>query len=296
VFFDYLFLSATGADLVYAVPVDGIFAPQVLAGTAARVDGDFDSGFRVGGTYALDRENGLTFTYWRFDSTSSDRASLTGGPGGGPAGPPAFLQATLVDPNTLNVAADSLAARATQDIDFRIADFEFRRLVYSGQELCVFLLLGARYGELDQQALAVYDILGQTTVGSNLDFDGVGPRLGLDGQWHAEHGFLLYGRSGANLLVGNVQADFAQQNIFAGRQSFLSLEDDRIVPVLEFEAGVGWESPNDRLRLLDGYYVGGWFNMVTNRSFVDAVQARDFNDLSDTITFNGLTTRLELRF
>jgi hypothetical protein len=32
VFYDYLFLSATDADLVYAVPVDGFFGPQVLTG------------------------------------------------------------------------------------------------------------------------------------------------------------------------------------------------------------------------------------------------------------------------
>jgi hypothetical protein len=299
VFFDYLFLAATDADVIYALPVDGFAGPQVLTGPAAIVDPDYDSGFRVGGMAAIDEISSIGVTYWWWESTSENSAAQPGGPGFGPLAGQGFLQATLVDPGTLNVAADSLAARANYDIDFQMVDLDYRRLISGSPNHLLDLVVGARWGQLDQDFRAEYSILGTTIVDAEIDFDGVGPRIGLDGEYHHECGFMVYSRGFANFLVGDFLLDYQQSNIFAGRQSFVSLDDSRIVPVLELELGLGWTCMDGALRATAGYYVAGWYNAPSVRDFIEGVQQRQINDDDDDndgLSFNGLTSRIELRF
>ena len=46
--------------------------------------------------------------------------------------------------------------------------------------------------------------------------------------------------------------------------------------------------------------VNAWFNTITVPGYIRAVQARNFNrssdNLNDAVTFDGLFTRLELRY
>ena len=62
------------------------------------------------------------------------------------------------------------------------------------------------------------------------------------------------------------------------------------------ESCLAWVSQQERVRLSAGYMISAWFNSVTSRGWIDAVQARTYNPGSETITFDGLTARAELRF
>ena len=75
-----------------------------------------------------------------------------------------------------------------------------------------------------------------------------------------------------------------------------SWQAGRVVPVLDLELGAGWTSPGGCLRLSAGYLVSAWFNTVTTEDFIRAVQANDFVDLGDNLTFDGLRANAEWRF
>jgi len=292
VFGDYLFLSTTDADVNYALPVDDLGTTGTLTGSAAIVSPDYDSGFRVGGGWAIDDCSSVVVTFWNHQSEESDAQAIDPTS----TGTTQFLSPVLIDPATINVTGESSRAEAMYDIDFRMVDLAYERLLSGGRSHAVNAVVGARYGQLDQELIANYSILGGTDVESNIDFDGVGPRLGLDGEFLMGGGFFTYGQGFANFLVGDFRADYQQQNTFAGVQSRTSFEDDRIVSLLELEMGLGWQTQGGRLRLSSGFYLSSWFNAMTMPETIGAVQSRQFRDVSESLTFNGLTSRLELRF
>jgi hypothetical protein len=291
-FADYLYLSATDVDITYALPVNALGATGTLTGPAAIVDPDYDSGVRVGGGWAIDDCSSVVATFWNYRNDESDRRVLD------PTTPGTtlFLNPVLLDPATISVVSESSEAEAFYDIDFRMADLAYERLLSGGCSHAINLILGARYAQLDQELRTNYSILGGTMIESNIDFDGVGPRLGLDGEWLIGGGFFAYGEGIGNFLVGDFQADFQQQNSFAGVQSQTAFEDDRIVSLLELEMGLGWQTEGGNLRVSSGFYISSWFNAMTMPEVIGAVQARQFNDVSETLTFYGLTTRVEVKF
>ena len=98
----------------------------------------------------------------------------------------------------------------------------------------------------------------------------------------------------ASFLVGTYQSTYVQTNNFAPVQAQTSWEDDRITPILEYELGLGWQSRGGHVRLSAGYYMAAWTNVVTTPAWIDAVQRDDFTDVDDTITFDGLTARVQV--
>ena len=75
-----------------------------------------------------------------------------------------------------------------------------------------------------------------------------------------------------------------------------TLVDYRVLTILQSELGTGWQSPSGRIRLTAGYQFAGWFNSLTIGSYIPGVQSRQFNNLNETITFDGLVTRVLWQF
>jgi hypothetical protein len=73
-------------------------------------------------------------------------------------------------------------------------------------------------------------------------------------------------------------------------------KDDRIVPNIEYELGLAWTSCSDRWRIATGYMYSHWLNTVTTDEFIDAVQADNYVDVEDSLTFDGFVTRMECRW
>ena len=70
-------------------------------------------------------------------------------------------------------------------------------------------------------------------------------------------------------------------------------QDDRFVPIVEYEFGIAWTNCCNTWRLSTGYTAAFWFNAVTTREFVNAVRTNNYVDVGDTISFDGLTARAE---
>eukprot|EP00913_Durusdinium_trenchii_P023285 g21863.t1 len=287
-FGEILYLTARDANVPYASPVDGLGANAVPLGSIGVLDPDYETGFRAGFWWKLSQRSSIGVQYMLFESETSHGLARPGGTG--------FLRAELVHPNTTNVANDSLSARASHDIDFDFIDVDFKRLIYQTDNYAVNYVLGIRYAGLNQDLDARYTINGSTVVQSQIDFDGLGSRAGLTGDWMLGKGFHLYGSGFLNFLAGQFNADFRQSNVFGGLQAATGYEDDRIVAQLETEIGIGWRSCCGRFRLAAGYYSAVWFNTITTHTYLSRVRSNNYTDMSDSLTFDGMTARVEIRW
>lgn len=288
---EFLYLRPRGADVTYATPVDGTLATSVPVGPQAAAAFGYDSGFRIGGAWAIDQCSSFTANYTWYQASSSDSVSL---PGGG-----SFLRAETVHPSTVNVAADSLSAQALYDFNLQSVDLNYKAILWGGDNYAVNYLLGLRYARVEQQFGATYSILGTTTVDTNVDFNGIGPRIGFEGErLLGESGWLVYSKGSVNFLVGSNSADYLQTNIFTGVQAQTGLRETRIVTVPEFELGTGWQSCDGRFRITAGYYIAAWFNMMTTPEYLSTVRElpNSFERQMKTLTLDGLSLRAEWRF
>lgn len=288
---EYLYLRPRGADVIYATPVDGTLVTSVPVGPQAVAAFGYDSGFRIGGAWAIDRCSSVTATYTWYQASTSDNVSVAGGG--------SFLRAETVHPSTVNVAADSLAAQALYDFNMQSVDLNYKALLWGGDCYAVNYLLGLRYARVEQQFGATYSILGTTTVDTNVDFNGFGPRIGFEGErLLGESGFLVYSKGSVNFLFGSNSADYLQSNIFTGIQAQTGLRETRIVTVPEFELGAGWQSCDGCFRITAGYYLAAWFNMMTTPEYLSNVREspNSFEQQVKTLTLDGLSLRAEWRF
>lgn len=291
VFGEYLYLTARNADVAFGQVRDGVTVLAVPRGPVGVADPAYHSGARVGAGAALSCDSFIQGSFTWYESRSSD--SLIAPPG-------RLVHSLTTFPATFNVAADSLTATSNYDIDFRFVDLDFKHNLCCCGGGSLRYLLGARYAHLDQDFLGTYTILGTTTVTTNIRFDGGGPRAGLEGDYAIGKGVFTYGSGIASLLAGHFNANYVQRNVFVGTQVNTEYGDDRIVPVLELEAGLGWRSPNDRIIVRAGYYVAGWGNTLTTPAWIQGVRNTNFttnsDNLRDTLTFDGFVARVELRY
>ncbi|HVX59408.1 MAG TPA: Lpg1974 family pore-forming outer membrane protein [Pirellulales bacterium] len=287
-FGEFMILRPRGADVAYALPRNGVDpATAVPYGNVATANPTYSpSAFRLGGTFALDRCSSFQATYTYFNSQTN--GSLF-------ANPPLSVHSLVTDPHTYTTASDSLAALARYRVGFQLADFDYRRLIAGGANWSLNYSVGSRYAHLTQQFREMQPIgPGATSVGSNINFDGGGGRVGLLGERKAlNRGFLFYGKTFADILVGNFRSSYQQINNFSQTQVWSSWKDFRPVPILEYELGAGWQNKSGRFRVSGGYYFAAWFNTVSSSNYIQAVQTNNYVNVGNAITFDGFVGRMQ---
>jgi tripartite-type tricarboxylate transporter receptor subunit TctC len=70
----------------------------------------------------------------------------------------------------------------------------------------------------------------------------------------------------------------------------------RVVPICDLEIGGGFYSPCGTYRATVGYVFSAWGNVVKTQDWIQAVQTNSYNNLGNTMTFDGLVARIEARF
>jgi hypothetical protein len=288
---EYLYLRARNAEVPYAVPIDGAIAPVlgngIQIGPTAIADMDYDAGFRAGFNVALNDGSLIGARFTNFDSSTADQVFIQ---------PPDVLRSLVTHPLGDNVAVDALRAAAAYDIGFELVDLTYQAHWKCTNRMTLDYVLGVRYGELNQEFRGQFETTGITTVATDVDFHGTGPRIGLDLQRSlGQMGLFLYSRGDATFLAGKSRARYNQSDSFAGTIVDTSWESGRIVTQLDFELGFGW-SPADCARVSAGYLVSSWFNAVGTDEFIQSVQVNQYGGLGDGITFDGLVVHCEWRF
>ena len=287
---EMLYLRPGNVDVVYAVEQTS-FLPALASptGPVGRVNDNGGTGFRIGANWALDDSASLVVTYSWLESDTVD--AITATPGN-------VLNLQVGHPSVATSGAASLAASATYDIDFQLVDVAYRGLLWGTHDAAIDYVVGLRYAHLSQDFTAEQDIfagVGLTSVATQINFDGFGPRFGLHGvKRRAGTGLLLYANGDVSLVGGECQANYLQTNQFGGAaQIGNDLDDYRILTLADVELGLGWESAGGRFRVTGGYLVSAWFNTLTTGSYVTGVQQGAYDDLSESLTFDGLVARIE---
>lgn len=297
-FGDFLYVRPRNAEVSYALPIDGVvpIGDEVPIGPVAIVDQEYEPAFRAGAVVKISDGASVRGQYTFLRAENSDAVSVTA---------PNTLRSLVIHPNTANAASDFLDASATHDIDMDLVDIDYRGLII-GCESCegskcavaVNAILGGRYVNFEEEFTSAFVGTGTTNVNTNIDFQGGGIRLGVEGEHHATAtGFYVYGSGVTNLMVGTFEANYTQTHSVNGTEAFTSWSAGRIVPAVDLEIGAGWVGPRRRLKFSGGYLVSTWFNVVTTDDWIEAVQTSDFDDgLSGIITFDGLVARATWEF
>jgi hypothetical protein len=303
VFGEFLYMRLRDAEVAYALPVEVELFDVDPAGPVALVDPDYEPGFRVGGNWAVTEGNSIAAQYTRLRSESISAAV-------GSDEAPLFSLVSLPEALADDLLADSASALLNVELDQ--VDLDFRGL-WAGCEcnnyaFAVNYLGGIQYAVLDQSFRATFveaadDPMEEdesTSVSSDVNFDGIGMRLGLQGErFFPASGVFVYGHGITTILFGEFDAAYRQVSFEDGAEDadgFTSWTAGRVVPVVELELGAGWLGVNRHLRLSAGYRVSAWFNVVTTDEWIWAVQNRDFRDMDDTLTFDGVVARAEWLF
>jgi hypothetical protein len=294
-FGEALWIHPTGIDMAHAQQIDdGGILGAVPFGTVAVADPDYDIGFRVGGELEFTPCSAV-FVQYAFFETSADSTVAAPAFIGGAVG-------SLVHHPAAAVGTSILPVSATYDIEFQLGDAAYRQILVRNQLQKVSVFAGGRFAELDQRFTQT-GVFGagpaaNVATSTNIEFTGGGPMAGIDGdQRIGVTGFSVYGRALVAAIAGNFKSDYSMVD----RTTVVTLaqvnwEDDRIVPMLDYELGLAWTNPQGNLRLSAGYMMSHWFNVVTTPVFVDAVQADNYVNVDDTISFDGLVGRAEVHW
>ena len=287
----YLLLSVRGADVPFArLVTEPTFANSGPIGVA---DPGFSPGFRVGGGGKIGEKMFLKTTFSWFSSENADDLAANANQRMFP----------LVDTTGVILQIETgISATSRYDIEFRMVDVELQRVCCDTKSYAFSFLAGLRYAHLDQDFSVTFNQSAPFTATSEINFDGLGPRLGVAGHLPAHHGLFLYGNSTANFLFGHFGSQYKVVGTdFMGDPvtSRVDFGDDRLVTVLDMELGVGWVSPRGFVRLKGGYTAAIWLNaMTTTGSDQLAIPGLRVvgNDVMDTLTFDGLITSVEVRY
>jgi len=291
-FGEFMYIRPRKAGVAYAVPVDGAIVPPptppIQVGRTALVDPTYEPAFRLGFGWMLNECSTLMTTWSHFESHTTDSITATA---------PVVLRSLVSHPSTLAASADYLDAAAGCDLDFDLVDLDFRHVFSSGPRHTLTWLVGVRYAGLQQEFDSTFASLGTQTVQSQVNFDGGGIRVGLEGECRdCNTGFLLYTRGAASFVAGKFRGHYFQGQSFDPVVVETTWDAAWTVSMLDLELGFGWASPCDTVRWTVGYMFSGWYDVVQPGDYIEAVRSNGYRGLGETLAFDGLTTRLEVRF
>jgi hypothetical protein len=294
---EFMFLHATGADVAHAQQQNGTggagTAPFGVIGTA---DPHYEPGFRLGAIINLSPCSSLAASYSFYESDAASTVVAPVVPGGGGA------VGSLVHHPSVGIISSAGPVDSRYEIDTQLADLEYRRLLAGHRRAWLNYSVGARYANLEQEFFQTGVFAGaqagQIDTQTTADFDGAGVLFGLDGEcMFGSRGFSFYGNTGISPVVGQFSTFYSMNNATADvLLANVLWKDDRFVTIFDFELGLAWTNSSGNLRISTGYLAQFWYNTITTPVFIDAVQADNYTDVGDTLSFDGATTRIELRF
>jgi hypothetical protein len=295
VFGDFLYLHPIGADVAHAQQQDGIGgAGTVPFGDIGVADFDYEPAIRAGGAWWLTECSSLVASYTFFEGDSTSSLSAPTIPGGGGA------VGSLVQHPGAAILASAGPVTATGELKFQLGDGEYNAQFIGDDCFELAGSVGVRYAHLEQNfnqsGVFAGGAGGVINTATNIDFDGGGPKFGLNGQRNLGNTrFSIYGRTNVSPLVGTFRSSYTMLNnttqVLLARANW---SDDRFMTIFDYEFGLAWTGPRGHLRLGAGYMSSHWFNAVTTSEFINAVQTSNYLNVSDTISFDGPVAHVEV--
>ena len=292
-----IWIHPTGVDMAHAQQQNGLGgAGTVPFGNIGVLDPDYDIGYRAGAQLRFAPKDAIFGQFTWFDSSVDDSLAAPSIPGGGGA------VGSLVQHPGAALTASAGPVTGHYDINFRLADLAYRYYVACTRTGETSVFIGGRWAKLDQDfsqnGIFGGGLGGAVDTTTNIDFNGGGPIAGFQAErLLGTTRFSAYGKGLVGAIAGTFDSNYLMYNSSTDQTLAQSIwSDDRIVPMLEYELGIMWTGPQNHCRLALGYMASYWFNIVSTPVWVDAVQADNYVNVSDTIAFDGAVGRVEFRW
>lgn len=197
------------------------------------------------------------------------------------------------------LSADS--AKGTTDQSLNAATLTFGQLLTVGDRVSLHPFGGLAYADIDTTNKANYftNIAGVSTstdfYKGTSDFQGIGPRAGMDAAVHLGSGFSIVGTMAGDLLVGSMDSDFYYNNFTSLTSHYKNDSYTQVVPELDAKLGLDYMyafNPNTSMNVQLGYQVVNYFN-AESQDAVDSVVVNSTNNTND-FDYNGPYLRLQL--
>ncbi len=237
-------------------------------GKMVNMDTSFQPGFAVGASYILpcydDWDISAEYIHLHSKNTKSAFESADG-----------FLYARWIQPNLISNNASSFI-HDCWDLDFNVLNVELGRRCYMGCRFIIRPYIGLAAAWINQKLKGEMDLLFPTPftlhVSDRSSSWGLGPRLGINGNWYLTYCFSIAGRVAGDILFTHYHLKLNQHatnnsTIFAHTSNTLNT----LRQELELYLGVSYEflDCSYYFSLEAGYDFQVWWNQNMIRWFND---------------------------
>lgn len=240
---DFLYWRAENHGFSYAYELNTTDPVGGNVGDIVRVNPSWDPAFRVGAGWNTGYDFWdvyLNYTWYR-NSTSETRTNDVNG----------FIPLWPVS-SSATAVGEFTTVQAKTRFMLNIGDLELGRMVYLTKSVAIRPHWGARGGTIHQKFNSAFSeafVGGQFTdqnfSGKN-NYWGIGPRAGVNGEFHLNQGFSILGKAAAALLYGknDVRATTRRVDLTGVSSIERQYEDDfyQLVPNLQLLLGVQWQT------------------------------------------------------
>jgi hypothetical protein len=291
-FGEFLYLRPRDSEVVWATPANSNFpvppnpAP-VQIGPLGVLDMDYQVGFRAGFQYNMTECTGVSIQYTFFESTTEETVGIGGAN---------VLESNVSHPGIDTTAQNFRLALGDYNINYDMVDVDYHELLWYDYDYQFGYLAGINVVQMEQRLNARFAGNGTETVRTDVDFYGAGARFGFEGEAGRGGRFRVYGKGIGSLVVGEFRADYDLGHSFDAVVVDTAWHGGRIVGIWNLEFGAKWVSCCGNYSANLGYMFSAWTNTVQTDQWIRAVQSNSYVDLDDTMTFDGLVARVEVRF
>lgn len=160
---------------------------------------DWNWGFQLAAAYYFGTGNDVNLNWTHFvhgsDQTVTDADGLLEGN---------YIADTLVT----GAVQDQVTTRV--DNNFNSLNLEFGQLVHFGEKVDTRFHAGLQWAQVDQSLTQTGTNTANTVANDtnviDSDFDGIGPRLGMDSSYNFGNGFSIFGNIAGALLIGSINS------------------------------------------------------------------------------------------
>lgn len=302
---DFLYWRSENYGFSYAYELSETTPAGLNIGKVNRIHPKWDPAFRVGlgwnTTYDF-WDVFLNYTWFKNHSSQS----RTGTPGFIPLWPVATNTITTAD----TTAALYEAVSASSRLMLNMGDLEIGRMLYLTKSIAIRPYWGARGGTIHQKfsdhfTAGIGTVNSEETFNARNNYWGVGPRTGVNGEWHVTQGFSLLGKAAGALLYGQTKSR-STHNVLPLDETVFLIERQytdnfyQLVPNLQLSLGLQWQAcfwcEKMFFKMSASWETNIWWDQFNVPSSLSNISAPFPTAGSQPLTMEGLTVNVEWDF
>jgi len=311
--FDVLYWHAKAGGTEFAYSDQDPFAQLPTKGRAKDVDFEWDWGLRVGAGYNFKHDGwDCRAQYTWFDSNGSDSTGAGANSSIIPLRGSSTIVATATNSNLQFLYCTS--AKSQYDFDYSSIDLELGRAYFISGKLSFRPHWGLKTAWFDQEQTTRYTggalnpanpnalgLEGNTVhIKDTCDFWGLGPRVGLDSNWHLGYGFSIFGNVSGALVFGHFNVEHKEHySVSTDNRIKLSANKHAFSPTAQMQLGLRYDTyiqnNTQHLGVGLGFEAQYWWRQNQMLKIGDA-QVLKYERYSDDVSMHGLTLDFQWDF